>query len=212
MLIKNYIKGGFLIENKSIKQTKARRWVVEWNNPTIEYEKLKEVIENKWKKLSYYCYSKEIGLENKTPHYHIYLCSNSPIYGSSIIKTFQGAHIEVAVRSSEENRDYVFKNEAYFMRNPDKRYKEDTKLEGYQYESGECPQEQQGKRTDLETLKNLILEGKTNAEIYNINANYLKFANSIDKMRLDLFADKFNKGPRDVEVTYVCGPTGAGKT
>lgn len=170
------------------------------------------MIENKWKKLAYYCYSKEIGLENKTPHYHIYLCSNSPIYGSSIIKTFQGSHIEVANGTSEENRDYIFKNEAYFIKNPDKRYKEDTKLEGYQYECGEIPKEKQGKRTDLETLKNLILEGKTNAEIYNINASYLRYANSLDKMRLDLLSDKFSKGPRDVEVVYVCGPTGAGKT
>lgn len=187
-------------------------WQATINNPAIRFEDVKQIILDKWKGVIYFCYSKEIGLENKTPHYHIYLCFKNAVYGSSILKTFEGSHIEVARGTAEENRDYIFKTEVYFEKHPDKVSKEDTRIDGMQFEWGELPKEEKGKRTDLETLKNLILEGKTNAEIYNINANYLRYANSIDKMRLDLFADKFNKGYRNVEVIYVCGPTGAGKT
>lgn len=198
-----------------IRKTEGRKWQITINNPEdkgIRFEEIKKIIENKYKNIKYYCYSYEIGIETKTPHIHIFLWVKNPIKGSSLLKLFEGCHLELVSGTAEENRDYIFKTEAYFERKPEMKHKEDTKVEGMQYESGEIPKEAPGKRTDIEILKDLIVSGKTNAEIYEHNASYLRYANSIDKMRLDLLADKFGKEWRDVEVTYICGVTGTGKT
>ena len=64
-------------------------------------------------------------------------------------------------------------------------------------ESGECHIERPGKRNDLEELKNLLLAGKTNAEIYNTNASYMRYASSIDRIRQDLINDKYKNEWRD---------------
>ena len=61
-------------------------------------------------------------------------------------------------------------------------------------------------------FRTLIIQGKTNAEIYENNSSFMRYANSIDKLRLDLLTDKFGKEWRDVEVTYIYGPAGSGKT
>lgn len=120
---------------------------------------------------------------------------------------FVGAHLDMCVGTCQENRDYIYKSGKW-----ENSEKEDTRLEGMQFESGECPIERPGKRNDLEELKNLLLAGKTNAEIYNTNASYMRYASSIDRIRQDLINDKYKNEWRDLEVTYIHGTTGTGKT
>lgn len=191
----------------NIKTQKARKWQITINNPKMGFTDIKDLLENKYKNIIYYCYSKEIGNQTHTEHIHIFLYTKSPVSGSSILKLFDGSHIEVAKGTCQDNRDYIYKTGKW-----ENTEKEDTRIEGMQYEYCECPVEKPGKRNDLEELKDLIIQGKTNAEIYENNSSFMRYANSIDKLRLDLLTDKFGKEWRDVEVTYIEGVTGTGKT
>jgi len=202
-------------QEENILEKKLYRWLITINNPKekgIEFLNIPEIINKKWKRVIYFCCSFEIGIENKTPHIHIYIYFKSQIAATSILKTFKGAHLDNPEGTHIQCRDYIFKNDAYFERRPDKKGKVDTKQEGMQYESGECPEEEQGKRNDLDQLKDLIREGKTNNEIYEVNSSYMRFAGSLDKMRLDILGDKFGKEWRTIETAYVMGDTGSGKT
>lgn len=193
-----------------ILKEKAYKWLITINNPDdkgIAFEDLPKIIDSKWKKVIYYCYCKEIGNETHTPHFHIFLYTQNQIHGSSVSKAFKNAHVDLCRGTCQENRDYIYKT-GKWENDP----KEDTRIEGMQYESGECPEEKPGKRTDLDELRKLILEGKTNGEIYEINSAYQRFANTIDKIRLDLLTDKWGDKWRQIEVTYICGHTGTGKT
>lgn len=195
---------------KKITDERTRKWLITINNPEekgLEFEKLSGLIESKWKSVEYYCYSKEIGKKSHTPHFHIFIKFKNAVYGKSILKIFEGAHLDMCSGTCQENRDYIYKTGKW-----EGDEKEDTRIEGMQYESGECPDEKKGKRNDLAELKELIIQGKTNAEIYEINPSFMRYANSLDKMRLDLLTEKFGKEWREVEVTYIEGVTGSGKT
>lgn len=191
----------------NIKTKRGRKWLITINNPVIEFEEIKNIIEKKYKTTIYYCYCEEIGNGTHTRHYHIFIYFKNAVTGSSLLKTFEGCHLDFCNGTCQENRDYIYKEGKY-----EGSEKEDTRQEGMQYESGECPKEEKGKRNDLEELKQLLISGKTNAEIYEENSSYLRFANSLDKMRLDILSDKNGNEWRDIEVTYIEGATGTGKT
>lgn len=191
----------------NIKTKRGRKWLITINNPTIEFEEIKNIIEKKYKTTIYYCYCEEIGNETHTRHYHIFIYFKNAVTGNSLLKTFEGCHLDFCNGTCQENRDYIYKTGKY-----EGSEKEDTRQEGMQFESGECPKEEKGKRNDLEELKQMLIDGKSNAEIYEANSSYMRFANSLDKMRLDILSHKFGNTWRDVEVTYICGSTGTGKT
>lgn len=199
-----------MAEKKSVTQLKGRKWLITINNLdelNIDFDNMKNVIKKQWPAIEYFCYCEEIGKKTGKRHRHVFIKHKNGIYGSSILKLFVGAHLDYCNGSCQENRDYIYKTGKY-----EGSEKEDTRLENMQYESGDCPQDEQGKRNDLIELKELIKSGKSNAEIYEENAMYLRYANSIDKMRLDILSHKFGNTWRDVEVTYICGSTGTGKT
>ena len=195
---------------KSVAQLKGRKWQITINNIDeigIDFDNLKNIIKKRWPAVEYFCYCEEVGKETGKRHWHMFLKHPNGINGSSILKVFPGAHLEYCTGTCKQNRDYIYKEGKY-----EGSEKEDTRQEGMQYEFGECPEESQGQRNDLIELKELIKSGKSNAEIYESNAQYLKYANSIDKIRQDFFAKKFGSEWRNVEVTYIEGVTGTGKT
>jgi Putative viral replication protein. len=195
---------------KSVAQLKGRKWQITINNIDeigIDFDNLKNIIKKRWPAVEYFCYCEEVGKETGKRHWHIFIKHANGINGSSILKVFPGAHLEYCVGTCKKNRDYIYKEGSY-----EGSEKEDTRQEGMQYEFGECPEESQGQRNDLIELRELIKTGKSNAEIYSINAQYLKYANSIDKIRLDILSDKNGNEWRDIEVTYIEGATGTGKT
>ena len=195
---------------KSVAQLKGRKWQITINNIDeigIDFDNLKNIIKKRWPAVEYFCYCEEVGKETGKRHWHMFLKHPNGINGSSILKVFPGAHLEYCTGTCKQNRDYIYKEGKY-----EGSEKEDTRQEGMQYEFGECPEESQGQRNDLIELRELIKTGKSNAEIYSINAQYLKYANSIDKIRLDILSDKNGNEWRDIEVTYIEGATGTGKT
>jgi hypothetical protein len=168
---------------------------------------LKKYIESKVK-CDYFCYSYEIGLKEKTLHIHIFFYFKNPRAGNSLKKIFPTAHLDLCRGSCKQIRDYVFKENL----SDDKKEKEDTRIEGKQYESATLPEEKQGNRSDLELLYDLIKQGFSNVDIYNANPSFIKYTYLIDKTRTEYLEDKYKKEWRDLEVIFVTGITGKGKT
>ena len=183
------------------------------NNPDMldesiySYDSLKKYIESKVK-CDYFCYSYEIGLKEKTLHIHIFFYFKNPRAGNSLKKIFPTAHLDLCRGSCKQIRDYVFKENL----SDDKKEKEDTRIEGKQYESATLPEEKQGNRSDLELLYDLIKQGFSNVDIYNANPSFIKYTYLIDKTRTEYLEDKYKKEWRDLEVIFVTGVTGKGKT
>lgn len=171
------------------------------------YDSLKKYIESNVK-CDYFCYSYEIGLKEKTLHIHIFFYFKNPRSGNSLKKIFPTAHLDLCRGSCKQIRDYVFKENL----SHDKKEKEDTRIEGKQYESATLPEEKQGNRSDLELLYDLIKQGFSNVDIYNANPSFIKYTYLIDKTRIEYLEDKYKKEWRDLEITFVTGITGKGKT
>lgn len=180
------------------------------NNPQdhgITHESLKATLST-IKSVSYYCMSDEIGLENKTPHTHLFLVAKSPLRFASLKKRFPQAHIEFARGTCPENRAYVEKS-GKWATDP----KKDTSVPGTFEEWGEMPPEAgQGYRTDIAEVYHQIADGLSNAEIMLQNPDAAKFIGKMDKIRQDILEDHYRDTWREVEVTYIFGPTGTGKT
>lgn len=202
---------------KTQQPTQCRKWQLAIMNPMekAEYkefwtnpQKLLDYIKVCYPKLNYACISLEHGLEEgHIEHIHIFLYSLEFIRKSSFKTHFPSVHYEACKGTCEENRNYVFKIGKWELTEKVK-----ERIEGMQFEIGEMPTERQGKRNDLETLYAYIKEGKTNAEIYAISPAYMKYANSLDRIRQDIIRDKSKKQWRDIDVTYVWGVSGTGKT
>ncbi len=155
----------------------------------------------------YYCFSFERGLKEATPHIHIFFCFKSPRHGKVIKEKFPSSHIEFCRGSNIENRDYVYKSGKW-----EGNEKEGTRIEGMQYENKEIPAEKgQGKRSDLEYVKELIEQGKTPKDILDANPNFYPMETYINKM---FYNKRLDETPfqRTVKTIIHTGVTGSGKT
>ena len=151
------------------KDTRHRKYQLTINNPgeTWTHEKIREALEKL--NLKYWCMADEIGLQEQTPHTHVYFVTNiSAVRFSTVKNLFPTAHIEPSQGMSEENRAYIQKS-GKWQNDP----KGDTSVPGTFEEWGECPQEPPGERTDLAVLYEYIKEGLSNYEIMERNADYL---------------------------------------
>ena len=86
----------------------SRKYQLTINNPIehgFTHEQIKKNLETI--KTVYWCMCDEIGLEEQTPHTHIFLCSKNAIMFSTIQKRFYGAHIEL-VRGSWNLDSMIF--------------------------------------------------------------------------------------------------------
>lgn len=191
------------------KDTRSRKWQLTINNPVekgFTHDRLKEIAE-KFKGLVYWCMSDEIG-ENKTYHTHFYLAFKDACRFSTLQKIFEGAHFEMAKGTSQQNRDYVFKEGKW---EKDKKKKE-TNLPNTHEEWGELPIERQGYRTDIEDLYDMIKQGMTNFEILETAPQYMLQIERMEKVRQTVKDEMFKREFRLLDVNYIYGTTGVGKT
>lgn len=189
--------------------TQSRKWQITINNPIekgFTHEKIQELL-SKFKSLVYYCLADEIGGETQTFHTHIYIAFSSGVRFSSLLKKFQGGHFEMANGTSEQNRDYVFKQGKW--KNTEK---ETTNIADSHVEFGEMPVERQGKRNDLDDLYDMIKSGLSNYEIIETCPQYMLCVDKIERCRQIIQEEKYKDSWRNVEVTYISGVTGTGKT
>lgn len=187
--------------------SQSRKWTLTVNNPQ-SVGLSHEVIEDKLRLFSprYYCMADEIATTG-TPHTHIFVLADSPIRFSTLKGRFPLAHIEKAYGSAETNRAYIRKEGKWADSD-----KAETSVEGTFEEYGDMPSEKAEKAPVMAEVIEAIKDGKTTAQIIEDNPALAFRVHDIDSLRQTLLADRYMRENRNVEVTYIYGATGAGKT
>ena len=188
--------------------TRHRKYILTINNPgdIWTHEKIRESLGTL--QLKYWCLADEVGLQEHTPHTHVFFAAQTSAIRFSTVKgLFPTAHIEPAQGSSEENWAYVQKSGKWAN---DK--KADTTVPGTFEEWGELPIEHQGTRSDLAILYEYIKEGLSNFEIMECNPDYLLSLEKIERARQAIREQQYREIFRQLDTVYIWGPTGTGKT
>lgn len=179
------------------------------NNPQktgFSHEKIKEIISEKFKTNIYVCMSDEIG---STLHTHVFLVFSSRVRWSMIKRYFNEAHIEICKGNVSENIQYIKKEGKWILDES----KQETKIENSFEEVGTPPPDSKGKRSDLSELYRMIQDNMTNSEIIQNNQDYILQIDKLDKLRNTILIDKYKDKLRlGIEVIYISGATGTGKT
>lgn len=189
-------------------QSKSRKYQLTFNNP-VEHGFTHEVIKTtlaSFPGMQYWCMCDEIG-EQGTPHTHLYLYSPNAILFSTLQQRFLGAHIEAAKGSHRENRDYICK-EGRWLDDA----KHETNLPETFEESGALPIERDKRESISSEILSLIQSGSSNAEILVQYPSAMNRLQHIEAARQTLLEERYSNQWRDLEVTYLWGKTGVGKT
>ncbi len=188
--------------------SRSRKWQITINNPVDKgytHDKIVEILKL-FVGVSYYCFSDEIG-ENKTFHTHIFIYSRSAIRFSTLFERFEGGHFEMAKGTCEQNRNYVFKTGKWADTE-----KNSTNIEDSHIEWGMLPIERQGARNDLADLYDMIRAGMSDYEIITNEPSYMAKLDVISQARGIILGHEFKNCYRNIEVIYIYGSPGVGKT
>lgn len=179
------------------------------NNPKdygCEHVAIKEKLIVNFTTLKYFCMADEIG-EKGTYHTHIYVCFSSRVRFKTLKRHFPEAHIDIAHGSAESNFEYVSKTGRW-----EDTEKAETRVEGTFEEWGTFPR-QKGKNLDMQELYEMVKSGYSNADILAINNDYILQIDKLDKLRTMLLTERYKNTRRlDLQVIYISGTTGMGKT
>lgn len=178
------------------------------NNPHLyqyDHEKIKRELITGFPTIDFFCMADEIGKQG-TPHIHAYVHFRSRVRFSTIKKHFPEAHIEAANGTPAANIDYVRKSGKW-----EDTEKSETSVEGTYEEWGKRPS--QGKAGSMEQLYQYIVDGYTDQEILEEAPRFIPYVRNFGKIRQIALSEHFKAENReDLEVIYVSGPTGTGKT
>lgn len=125
----------------------------------------------------------------------------------TIKRRFPTAHIDRAEGTAAECRAYIQKSGKW--ENSDKA---ETSIPGTFEEWGELPIERQGERTDLAILYKYIKDCPSNFDIMEPNPDYMLSLEKIERARQAVREQQYQDTFRKLEVTYIWGLTGTGKT
>lgn len=187
--------------------SQSRKWNLVVNNPH-EAGLLQEEIINKLQRFSleYFCLCDEIA-ESGTYHTHIFMYSLSPIRFSTIKNRFPTAHIEKAYGTALDNKSYLQKTGKWAETK-----KAETSVEGTFYEYGNIPTEIEEENPQMSKLIKSLYEGKTTTEIILEMPKLTFKIRDIDLLRQTLLSEKYLKENRMLDVSYLYGASGTGKT
>lgn len=186
-----------------------RKVQITQNNPEdfgYDHDKIKEEL-SKLKSCTYWILCDEIGGKDGTYHTHIYAVFKSPVRFSTIKNRFPHGHIEVAHGTHQQNIDYVTKSGRW--KNTEK---EATSIPSTLEEWGQRPSDANGTDEKLMQLYTYIKEGLSNYEILELCSDYLFDTDKIDRVRLTIKQEEFKEVWRNLEVTFITGSTGLGKS
>lgn len=170
------------------------------------HEHILDVFRNNFKTLVYICMADEQG---SMYHTHIFVVFASRVRFSMVKRYFEEAHIEKCKGSVSDNVNYVRKAGKW----EDDKSKQEKKIEGTFEEYGNQPPDSKGKRSDMSELYQMVMDNMTNAEILAQNQDYILQIDKIDKIRTTILTEKYKDTVRlDLEVIYISGVTGTGKT
>lgn len=186
---------------------RSSKYLLTINNPQehgISHESIKLDLEKL--KPIYYCLSDEIGEKEHTPHMHVYIVFEHARRFTRIKKTFPTANIKNCRGTHQQCINYVFKEGEW-----ENSEKGTTNLRDTHEEYGKRPESHQGQRNDLAAIYEMIKAGCTDEEIFDNYPQYFNKITDIDRVRT--YLKTINKRKFSyVEVVYICGPTGTGKT
>lgn len=185
---------------------RSRKWLITQNNPdkyNLNHNFIMIILSSL--NPDYACMCDEIG-EEGTYHTHIFIQFKNARSFSKIKEAFPFAHIDKVLGSSQENRDYIRKEGKYL--NSDKK---ETNLIDTFKEFGEMIPEKQGKRNDLEDILYMIKEGSDEIEIIEKHPSFMNNLGSYDRVK-GLYVKEESSKWRFLEITYIYGDTGSGKT
>lgn len=202
----------------------SRKWLVTINNP-LEHGFSHDVIRERLSSIRgdslYWCFCDEEGDECETLHTHVFLYRKSPWTWQQIDKLFPNCHRDNVYATPQETRAYILKDGDKFNKDEHGHYHyidSGGKLhEGINFsatfeESGTCPEEHQGVSSAADLIVSMIKDGKSNDEIIDTVSSAFKDLEKIERTR-SLYRDRqFKSQWRDLEVTYIFGKTGSGKT
>jgi len=186
----------------------SRKFQLTINNPIdhgYTHEQIRSIL-SEFPGLQYWCMCDEIG-EQGTPHTHIYIVSSNGIMFDTMHRKFYGVHIEKANGSNQQNRDYVRKEGKW-----QDDAKHETSLPDTFEEWGELPLDRTHKESQSEQIVQMIREGMSNADIVAAIPTAFNKLSHIDQTRQTLLYEENKDKWRQLDVTYLWGDTGAGKT
>lgn len=170
------------------------------------HQHILEVLRNNFKTLVYIAMADERGTQY---HTHIFVVFASRVRFSMIKRYFPEAHIEKCKGSVSDNVNYIKKSGKWELDES----KQEKKIEGTFEEYGTQPPDSKGKRSDMSELYQMVMDNMTNAEILAQNQDYILQIDKIDKVRITILTEKYKETVRlDLEVVYISGATGTGKT
>ena len=187
--------------------TQSRKWSLVINNPQecgLDHGAIVEIL----RKFSpaYFCMADEIATTG-TYHTHIFLYSPSPIRFSTVKNRFPTAHIDKTYGSAKENRDYIRKEGKWAETD-----KAETKVPDTFLEWGDMPAEKEEKAPQMYKLIQEVREGISTANIIEGSPNLAFRVRDIDTLRQTLLSDRYASENRKIEVWYIFGASGTGKT
>lgn len=208
----------------NLDSVQSRKWMVTINNPLehgFDHDAIQQIMMKTRGVSLYWCMCDEEGDECETLHTHIFIYRNSPFTARQISSMFPKCHRDKCYGTAAENRAYVLKDGDKFNKAADGTYDYTDKKGGRHigknfsdtfFEFGECPNEHQGKSTASELIVDLIRDGYGNRAIVEMVPAAYKELDKIERTR-SMFRDAdFASCWRELEVTYIFGRSGAGKT
>ena len=185
---------------------RSRKWQLTFNNPADHnwtHEELNANLDT-FSGIKYYCMCDEMGTSY---HTHLYIEFINPRTFETIQNAFRGAHIEKAIGSAQQNRDYIRKEGKHADTD-----KAETNLIDTFEEFGTVPEEHQGKRRDLYEAYDMLKNGCTVHEIIDEFPHLMVMKKTLDEFHESLLFEKYRDITRDITVIYQYGDTGTGKS
>lgn len=178
----------------------ARSYLLTINNYEKSDDELMNYIKDLTKSLKYAIFQREIGDKKSTEHIQLYIEFTRGTEFTYIKKWFPKAHIEARKGSREQARNYCMKDE--------------TRKEGHEpVEIGDWKPDQQGKRTDITIVLDMLENGATLDEIrQQYTTTYFRYMNKLKQYQQELLVEENKNKFRNLTVNYVFGTTGVGKT
>lgn len=206
-----------------LSSVRSRKWQLTINNPLdhgFSHDEIRDKL-SQLKSLLYWCMCDEEGDECETLHTHVFICLSNACTAGRLNNLFPGVHREFVQGSSVDNRSYVLKDGDKFNKDHDGHYSyTDSKgklhtgvnISDTFEEFGDLPHEHQGKSSSADLIVGLIKDGADNATIVNTVASAYKDLEKIERVRSMYRDNEFKSKWRNLEVTYIFGKTGSGKT
>ncbi len=173
----------------------ARRYILTINNPTQTDDEFSDYVKD-LEHFKYCIFQREKGHECETEHFQVFIIFTIAKRFSTIKNYFPTAHIEKTKGTNAQCREYCSKS--------------DTRISG-PYELGQFAEERS--RTDIGNYLEMVKLGATDEELSTLFPKlYLNNINKNALIRQKYVASQFLNKLRNVDVTYIYGLPGSGKT